>query len=146
MRFWDSSALVPLLLPESTTERLMTVMRSDPAAAVWWATPVECASAIARLSRDERLSRDGAAVATGLLETAQQGWSVIPPTDRVRQQAMRLLRLHPLRAADALQLAAALVLAEHDPRTLPFVTLDDRLALAAEREGFAVLGAGLSTG
>lgn len=53
---------------------------------------------------------------------------------------MRLLRLHPLRAADALQLAAALVLAEHDPRTLPFVTLDERLALAAEQEGFELMG------
>lgn len=141
MRFWDSSALVPLLLPEPTTPHLMAVMRADPAAAVWWATPVECASAIARLTRDERLSREDAAMATGLLTTAQRGWSVVPPTDPVRQQAMRLLRLHPLRAADALQLAAALVLAEHDPRTLPFVTLDDRLALAAEREGFEVMGA-----
>ncbi|MDZ4257862.1 MAG: type II toxin-antitoxin system VapC family toxin [Gemmatimonadales bacterium] len=146
MRFWDSSALMPLLVPEPTTADLMALMRSDPAAAVWWATPIECASAIARLARDERLSRDDTAMATGLLEAAQPGWSVIPPTDRVRQQAMRLLRLHPLRAADALQLAAALVLAEHDPRTLPFVTLDDRLALAAEREGFAVMGADLSTG
>lgn len=52
---------------------------------------------------------------------------------------MRLLRIHELRAADALQLAAALVLAVFDPKTLPFVTLDACLATAAEREGFAVL-------
>lgn len=141
MRFWDSSALIPLVVPESGTDALMRVMRQDPAAAVWWGTTVECASAIARLTREDRLSREDAATATGLLTMAAREWSVVPPTDAVRQQAMRLLRLHPLRAADALQLAAALVLAEHDPRTLPFVTLDDRLALAAEREGFEVMGA-----
>jgi hypothetical protein len=140
MRFWDSSALIPLLIPEPATTALMAVMREDAAAAVWWTTPVECAAAIARLARDERLSRDDAALATELLATAQRGWSVVPPTDRVQQQAMRLLRLHPLGTADALQLAAALVLAEHDPRTLPFVTLDDRLAFAAEHEGFDVPG------
>jgi len=140
MRFWDSSALVPLLAPEPGTERMMTLMREDPAAAVWWTTPVECASALARLAREKRMSRDDATLATGLLATATRGWSVVPPTDPVRHQAMRLLRLHPLRTADALQLAAALVLAEHDPRTLPFVTLDDRLALAAEQEGFEVMG------
>lgn len=50
------------------------------------------------------------------------------------------MRLHPLRAADALQLAAALVLSDFEPRTLPFVTLDDRLASAARREGFEVQG------
>jgi len=56
------------------------------------------------------------------------------------QQAIRLLRLHPLRAADAQQLAAALVLSDFEPRTLPFVTLDGQLAAAARREGFEVLG------
>lgn len=140
MRFWDSSALVPLLVPEPSSARLTAVMREDPAAAVWWATPVECASTLARLAREERMSRGDAALATRLLATAAQGWSEIPPTDRVRDQARRVLRLHPLRAADALQLAAALVLAEHDPRALPFVTLDAQLARAAEREGFEVIG------
>ena len=138
MRFWDSSALVPLLIPEASTARLTALMRDDPATAVWWATPIECASAIARLARDERMSREDTALATEILNTAALEWTEVPPTDRVRHQAMRLLRLHPLRAADALQLAAALVLAEHDPRALAFVTLDERLALAAEREGFAV--------
>lgn len=140
MRFWDSSALVPLLVEEAASARMVAVMRADPAAAIWWSTPVECASAIARLERDARLTRDEAAQATALLATAQRGWSVVPPTEPVRQQALRLLRMHPLRAADALQLAAALILAEHDPRALPFVTVDDRLALAADREGFEVLG------
>jgi predicted nucleic acid-binding protein len=140
MRFWDSSALVPLLVPEASSGQLTALMREDPAAAVWWATPVECGSAIARLEREAGMSREAVAQAMKLLATAGQGWTEVPPTHRVRAQAMRLLRLHQLRAADALQLAAALVLAEHDPRTLPFVTRDTQLAAAAEREGFEVLG------
>jgi len=116
-------------------------MRQDPAAAVWWSAPVECASAVARLEREAGMSRDDAARATNRLSAAALAWTEVAPTDRVRDQAMRLLRLHTLRAADALQLAAALVLADFDPKTLPFVTLDARLAAAAEREGFQVVGA-----
>lgn len=140
MRFWDSSALVPLLVAEGKSDRLEALMREDPVAVVWWGTPIECASAIARLEREQRMSREDAAAAMGLLAAAAQGWSEVSPTGRVRDQAMRLLRIHSLRAADAQQLAAALVVAEHDPRTLPFVTLDERLALAADREGFTVMG------
>ncbi len=71
---------------------------------------------------------------------ARRGWTEVPPIERVRDQATRLLRLHTLRAEDALQLAAAIVLADFDPKTLPFVTLSQPLASAARREGFEVLG------
>lgn len=141
MRFWDSSALVPLLVSEESSDALALLMRDDPAAAIWWSTPVECASAIARLEREDRVSRDAAALARQRLAAAAGGWSEVGPTDRVRDQSLRLLRLHTLRAADALHLAAALVLADFDPKSLPFVTLDPQLRDAAEREGFEVLGA-----
>jgi len=59
----------------------------------------------------------------------------------LRDAARRLLRVHDLRAADALQLAAALAAAEGRPMTLTLLCLDDRLGAAAEREGFPVLGA-----
>jgi hypothetical protein len=74
------------------------------------------------------------------LRAAARGWTEVPPIDKVRDQATRLLRLHSLRAPDALHLAAALVLAGFEPRTLPLVTLDLQLAAAARREGFEVLG------
>jgi predicted nucleic acid-binding protein len=63
----------------------------------------------------------------------------VQPVTAVRTTAIRLLRVHPLRAADALQLAAAIVAAEDHPATLQLVTLDERLAQAAEREGFEVV-------
>lgn len=52
---------------------------------------------------------------------------------------MRLLRVHRLRAADAVQIAAAIVAADFQPGSLEFVTLDVRQADAAEREGFRVI-------
>ena len=141
MRFWDSSAILPLLVPEARTASLGEAIRDDPAVAVWWATQVECASALARLERESRLAESGGITAARRLATAARKWTEVPPLERVREQATRLVRLHPLRAADALQLAAALVLSDFEPRTLPFVTLDGLLAAAARREGFEVLGA-----
>jgi predicted nucleic acid-binding protein len=66
-------------------------------------------------------------------------WHEIDPSDAIRETAIRFLRVHPLRAADALQLAAAFIGAERRPASLEIVTLDDRLATAARREGFNVL-------
>jgi len=140
VRFWDSSAVLPLLVPEARSEGLIELVKDDPATAVWWATPVECASALARLTREGRLKEAGLRVASERLVEAGRGWTEVPPIERVRDQAMRLLRLHALRAADAFQLAAAIVLADYEPKTLPFVSLDPQLGDAARREGFEVLG------
>ena len=65
---------------------------------------------------------------------------------RTRKSAIRILRVHPLRAADALQLAAAIAAAEDNPATLPFVTFDDRLGQAAARDGFVVVPSRLDPG
>jgi uncharacterized protein len=138
MRFWDSSALVPLLVSEAASQGTTHEYERDPDIIAWWATDIECASALARLERDESL--DGAAMSDALrrLDLLAAAWQEIQPGATVRRVAMRLLRVHPLRAADALQLAAAVVASENEPSTLPLVTLDERLAQAAEREGFAV--------
>ena len=141
MRFWDTSALMPLLVLEDRTPVVSGVMRDDPAVAVWWVTLAECASGLARLEREGRLAEPEKDAAAARLSRTARTWTEVPPLERVRDQAARLVRIHPLRAADALQLAAALVLSDFDPKTLPFVTLDGRLAAAARREGFEVLGA-----
>jgi hypothetical protein len=138
MRFWDSSALVPLLAAEPATRRVHTLYSQDAEAIVWWATPVECASAIARLERDEALSPSDAATAFARLDALAASWLQVEPSDEVRETARRFLRVHPLRAADALQLAAAFVAAERRPPTMTVVTLDDKLRTAAGREGFQI--------
>jgi predicted nucleic acid-binding protein len=139
MRFWDASAIVPLLMIETTTKTLQGLANSDPAMLVWWATEVECASAIARLEREGALDPPVANTAFDRLKRLAEGWHEVDPSDGVREAAVRFLRVHPLRAADALQLAAAFVAAERRPSSLEVITLDDRLAAAARREGFVLI-------
>jgi hypothetical protein len=110
MKSRDASAIAPLLVREAQTTRRLSQWKSDPRMTVWWATRLECASALTRLRRE------------GMLQA----------------RAQRLLRVHPLRSADALQLAAALIATAENPSALPFLTSGDRLREAAQKEGFAV--------
>ena len=139
MRFWDSSAIVPLLIDETTSVAAANVLSDDSGMFVWWSTEVECASAIARAERDRRTEHPQTAQALDALASLRRAWVEIEQSGQLRSTAIRLTRTHELRAADALQLAAGLVAAENEPASLRFVTLDDRLALAADREGFPVL-------
>ena len=107
--------------------------------AAWWGAPVACASAAARLRREERLSVTDEQEVLKLLRTLRASWLEVLPSDEVRDEAMRLLRVHSLTAAYALQLGAAAVVAGSDRSEVPFVTFDERLALAARLEGFEVL-------
>jgi predicted nucleic acid-binding protein len=138
MRFWDASALVPLLAEEPATLSAQRLYGEQPAM-VWWATLVECASAIARLEREGSLTAGQATESFGRLDALRASWIEIEAGDEVREVARRMLRVHPLRAADALQLAAAWLGAERRPASLALVSLDERLRAAAAREGFPLL-------
>ena len=138
MKFWDSSALVPLFAAERRTRAVQALYGRDPEVVVWWGTQVECASAIARLERDGALSLSDAAESFSRLDALAPSWMQIDPSDEIRESARRFLRVHPLRAADALQLAAALIWCEEQPHGEGFVTLDARLGEAAAAEGFVV--------
>ena len=140
MKFWDASAIVPLPVAEDTTDRLQALAQRDPDMLAWWASVVECASAPARLQREAALDPKGAALAFQRLAQIADAWHEIEPSEFVRENAVRFLRVHPLRAADALQLAAAFVAAERRPPTLRVIALDDRLADAMRKEGFALNG------
>ena len=107
--------------------------------AVWWGAPVEIFSAIARKERAGQLTAIKVSKAFEALEALSEGWQEILPTTHLRMTAQRLLRVHPLRAADALQLAAAITAFEGQPAFGDFVCLDERLADAARREGLRVL-------
>jgi len=146
VRFWDSSAIVPLLVEEASTPRLLELYREDPEVVVSWTTRVECASALARVERDGLGSAAEVAAVFRRLDLVADRWFEVEPTDEQRETARRLLRIHPLRAADALQLAAAVIASERRPATLTFVTQDDRLGLAAAKEGFEVLDGGPAAG
>jgi predicted nucleic acid-binding protein len=136
LKFWDSSAVVPLLLPEAASSRLKGVYARDPGVLAWWGTEVECVSAIVQRQRLGRLSELHATEAFARLRALRRGWHEVEAGEEIREAAKRLLRVHDLRAADALQLAAAFFAAEGRPPTLEFVCLDARLVGAARREGF----------
>lgn len=138
MRFWDASAILALLGREPPREPLLALLGEDPQMLAWWGTPLEIASALARREREQLLSADQVAAALATARQLAEGWHEIVPSDAVRRTAERLLRVHPLRAADSLQLAAALIGADHDPATLEMVCLDARLTNAGRREGFIV--------
>jgi len=143
MRFWDSSALIPLLVREAPSAAAVRLIAEDGLITAWWGTETECVSAICRVEREGRATASEALEALGRLAGYAAGWQEVQPSQPLRRSAARLLRVHPLRAADALQLAAALQASDGNPPTLWFVTGDVRLADAARREGFPVLVPGV---
>lgn len=138
MTFWDASAIVPLLVDEPTSKALASRRTTDPTMVVWWGTPIECVSALCRLEREGALPADGWLAAARRLDALAAGWLEVAPAAAVRDTARRLLRVHPLRAADALQLAAAFEAAEGRPSGTTLLTFDERLRNVALREGFDV--------
>jgi predicted nucleic acid-binding protein len=140
LRFWDSSAIVALLVDEARSADARALLDEDDAVAVWWAADVECVSALARL---ERAGAPAATIAEclGRLKAVADGWIVVLPSEEIRESAKRLLRVHPLRAPDALQLAAAIGALRGNAGHGDFVCLDERLCAAARREGLNVLPA-----
>ena len=141
MRFWDTSALLPLFVAEKESARARTWLRRDPVVLAWTLSRVELLSTLARRERKEPAAARALARARADVLRAWEEWSEIVAVEPVRSQAERLVFVHALRAAEALQLAAALVATDSHPDGLELVTFDERLATAAEKEGFAALGA-----
>ncbi len=120
MKFWDSSALVPLLVMEDVTFRLGELYLREDGILAWWGAEVECASAIARLERDNGLSPREATLALQRLDDLARSWHLVEPVESLRQTARRLLRVHALRAADSLHLAARLLCSLFLSTMVPF--------------------------
>ncbi len=139
MRFWDTSAIVPLLVQEPLSRSVRAIARSDPSVVVWWCTRTECISALARRHREGGLDRRAIAAARRVLAELSLAWTEILPSEALRQRAERLLGVHALRSADALQLAAALLWSRGETASHAVVSFDERLREAARAEGFALL-------
>ena len=139
MKFWDASAIVPLVVDETVSRRLQSLAAEDSAMLVWWGSELECVSALARREREGALDSQAMTTALERLQQIAAAWHEIDPSDVIRQTATRFVRVHSMRAADSLQLAAAFAAAEHRPASLELVTLDERLADAARKEGFVVI-------
>ena len=132
---WDTSALVPLCVGQGTTPRAIALYKLYDVV-VWWATPVEIASSLARLVRMKQLDSSDWTKASKLAKRLADSWSVIQPSDALRAKAAQLVDRYDLRAADSFQLAAALEWCEDAPQDRVFLTADRRLKEAARSSGF----------
>lgn len=139
MKFWDTSAIVPLCVQEPNSGTVREILVEDPSVVVWWGTRTECISALMRQVREGGLTPTDERAARHVLQTLMQTWTEMQPSEALRSTAERLLTVHPLRTADALQLAAAIQWCQGLTTGQDVVTFDRQLREASYREGFTVL-------
>ena len=139
MLFWDTSALLQLIIKQPQSVTLKKLFEGDRGMAVWWGTRIELVSALCRIRREGTLTANTMSDAKEVMEKLLAASAIIQPMEVVSMRAERLLATHTLRAADALQVAAAIVATSDRTADLPFVTLDVRMREAAGKEGFRVL-------
>lgn len=139
MPFWDTSAIVPLCVDQTTTSKVRRILTGEPRIVVWWGTPVEVQSALGRLGREGSLSAAGLTNSTKRLGLLRRSWHEVLPTEQVRGLAEELPARATVTAADAFQLAAALVWSRGRPRGRVFVCIDRRLAGVAAQTGFSIV-------
>lgn len=137
--FWDTSGIVPLCCLQPQTAQARRTARLYARQVTWWATSVEAISSFNRLYREAALTGTGRQQALARLDYLRRRWNEVEPSDEVRHGAERLLGVHRLRAADALQLSAALVWCGGTARGRHFIGADGDLTAAAEAEGFVVI-------
>ena len=138
MKFWDSSALVPLIVDEDETDYCLKILSEDQEMLIWCLSRVEVVSALCRRLREGKLSEPDFQGSKKRLNEFIERAHEVKAIEKVRHRALRLLEVHPLRAADACQLSSALVATQEDPDRLAIISFDQRLKNAALKEGFVV--------
>ena len=139
MKFWDTSAFLQLIVKQRFSDELTQLVSADRSVALWWGTRLEALSGLHRVQREGVITaKQFQAMQKNLRDLAAECF-IVEPSSNVLERAERLLATHELRAADALQLAAALILFRESPSGNHFVCVDGRLAQAAHKEGFTVM-------
>jgi predicted nucleic acid-binding protein len=136
VEFWDASAIVPLLVPQASTPLAKLRNAEVTHRIIWWSTRIEVISALARLAREARIETVDDYMPA--LEDFVAVSRIIEPTDNVAETAIRLVKTYTLKAADAQQLAAAIIASDYAPERISFLSFDDRLNAAARQEGFKI--------
>lgn len=140
MAYWDASALVPLCVNQPASRAFRRLLAEDRRIVVWWGTPIEIRSALARLKQEKAISSEGMVQGLDRLAVLRRSWAEVLPTDRLRDFAETLPDRFGLRTLDAFQLAAAFLWCNERPRRRAFVCLDRRLAASAAELGFSTMG------
>ncbi len=141
MRYWDASALVPLVVAEPASEVVRNLVADDGHIVTWAWTRTEIVSAVERRTREGLITRPQRRELIERIAAFADNWDEVTEILAVRARANALLARHPLRAADAGQLGAAILVQEQLATPLAFVCLDSRLAHAAELESLRVIPA-----
>jgi uncharacterized protein with PIN domain len=138
MRFWDSSAIVPLVVSEPESEYCLKALTEDQDMLVWCLSYLEVLSALSRRLREDVIDNSTFQEAKRRTKLILERAYEVKAITQVRSRAARLLEVHPLRAADACQLAASMVATQEDPDRVFMICFDRRLEAAARKEGFHV--------
>jgi len=138
--FWDSSVLVPLCVKQRATPAVQA-LNAQYRMVVWWSAPVEMRGAFARLVRMGQLTSNEHVQAQVRLDRMRSIWQEVYPSEPLREQAERLVDRFPLKAADAQQLAAAIVWCGGRTKGRAFISGDSQLLDAARQLGFHAIEA-----
>ena len=136
--FWDTSALLPLLCRDSFSSRSRELLRQYSTIISWWGTSVEVHAAFFRMQKEGRLKAGDVEIALQLFADFRLRWREILPVERLRELAEDSCRRYEIRSADAMQLAAALIWSNEQPRGRNFICFHNRLLNAARAAGFLV--------
>ena len=136
--FWDTSAIVPTLVFQNSSKSANTLLRKHKKLVLAWITRIEIYSAPSRLARQGVLNNKNYTIAVERFNWIEKNRIEVFPSETLRALSIDLLQQYELRAADAMQLASALIWCNEKPNNKPFITFDEQLALAASKAGFAV--------
>jgi predicted nucleic acid-binding protein len=139
VKFWDTSAVVPLCVIEPRSGIVKSILTRDPSMVVWWATRTECVSGLMRQRREGSLRIEDERQARQVLGRLADAWTEVQPSQILRGTAEQLLAVHALRAADAFQLAAALHWCQKQTTNMELVSFDIRMREAGDKQGFTLL-------
>ena len=134
--YLDTSALLKAFIAEDGTSEVRTWMHAAEVQASSAIAGLETASALARLVR-EGAGKAAIGKAKAAFGEAWKDFAQVE-VDEVLGEAARLVELHPLRSLDALHLASALRI-QRSGHEVHFACFDDRLRVAARKEGLKVL-------
>lgn len=137
IRYFDASALVKRYVEEPDGEAVRSLLEAPAGAvpATSRLSEVEIASALVRRWREGDLSESERDRTLAALKDDFTALTVVELVPEVTALARRLLLAHPLRAADAIQLASSAFLQKKVGRPIEFLAFDQRLNAAAAKEG-----------
>lgn len=132
--FLDTSALLKLYVMEEESEAIRSIVDSDADVVVSSLSYVEAHSGLARRLRDGSVARRDVATLIGAFDADWFQYGKVHVDESILRRAAKLCLKHPVRSLDAIQLATALFVSEHQDEPFVFLTSDKRLAAVARQE------------